>query len=310
MNKDTALYNAGLNRIDQNSPYGSTKYTYSGVDASGVPKYTQDTTLTALGQTNLDNQQKQDAQLSGLGFGLADQAKASLANPMGNSDDARQQAQDAYYAKATGMMNPRFANDTHDLETQLSNQGVQHGSEAWNRAKDEQGRTQNAAYDQAQQGAIGAGTDAQARAQALALQLRTAPLNELNALRSGTQVTNPTVAAPGQASAASPDYMGAVNNQYNQQLASYNNSMSGFYGMLGAGVGAAGSAAMMSDRRLKTNIDEIGTTPGGLPVYRFTYRGDDTPQVGVMAQDVLAVMPEAVVMLPCGYMAVDYAMVA
>ena len=306
MNKDTALYNAGLNRIDQNSPYGSTKYTYSGVDASGVPKYTQDTTLTALGQTNLDNQQKQDAQLSGLGFGLSDQAKASLANPMGNSDDARQQAQDAYYAKATGMMNPRFANDTHDLETQLSNQGVQHGSEAWNRAKDEQGRTQNAAYDQAQQGAIGAGTDAQARAQALALQLRTAPLNELNALRSGTQVTNPTVAAPGQASAASPDYMGAVNNQYNQQLASYNNSVSGVASVIGAGAGMF----KFSDRRLKVNIAQVGATPGGLPVYSYNYRGDDEPRIGVMAQDVVEVTPEAVTTLPCGYMAVDYAMIA
>ena len=226
-NKETALYNAGLNRINQTTPYGSSTYTYNGTDASGVPNYSQKIALTDLGQHNLDNQQKQDEQLSNLGFGLADQAKETLSHLMGNSDAARKEAQDAYYAKQTSYMDPRFANQEHDLHTQLSNQGVQQNSEAWNRAQDEFGRTKNAAYDVAQQGAIGAGTDAQSKAQALALQLRAQPLNELNALRSGTQVTNPSINAPGQSNAAGTDIAGLVNSNYQNQLANYNNSAAG-----------------------------------------------------------------------------------
>lgn len=305
MNKDTALYNAGLNRINQTTPYGSSTYKYNGVGADGVPNYSQDISLTALGQQNLDNQQQQDAYLSQLGFGLADQAKTSLAQPMGNSDDARKQAQDAYYAKQTGYLDPRFANEQHDLETQLSNQGVQQNSEAWNRAKDEFGRNKTFAYDQAQTGAIGAGTDAQAKAQALALQLRQTPLNELNALRSGTQVTNPNIAATGQSNAGTADLQGAVQNNYNQQLASYNNSVSGLFGLAGAGLGAAGLFAM-SDMRLKHDIVRVGSTRAGIPTYLFSYIGSALRFFGVMAQDVLKIAPEAVSMTPSGFYGVHY----
>lgn len=303
MNKDTALYNAGLNRINQTTPYGSSTYKYNGVGADGVPNYSQDISLTALGQQNLDNQQQQDAYLSQLGFGLADQAKTSLAQPMGNSDDARKQAQDAYYAKQTGYLDPRFANEQHDLETQLSNQGIQRNSEAWDRASGEFGRNKTFAYDQAQTGAIGAGTDAQAKAQALALQLRQTPLNELNALRSGTQVTNPNIAAAGQSNAQTADLQGAIQNNYNQQLASYNNSVSGISSLLGAG---AGMFSFKSDVALKENLVPFGHTPAGIPIYLYNYIGENIGRVGVMAQDVERIAPDAVFVAANGFKAVHY----
>jgi hypothetical protein len=61
-----------------------------------------------------------------------------------------------------------------------------------------------------------------------------------------------------------------------------------------------------SDRRLKTAIEQIGTTVHGLPLYRFSYRDRPGRFEGVMAQDVLAVMPEAVALRSNGYYAVDY----
>lgn len=68
------------------------------------------------------------------------------------------------------------------------------------------------------------------------------------------------------------------------------------------------SSPSPSDRRLKTDITPIGTAANGLPLYSFRYIG--FPQVfsGVMAQDVLSHTPEAVVVGPLGYMAVDYGM--
>ena len=64
--------------------------------------------------------------------------------------------------------------------------------------------------------------------------------------------------------------------------------------------------ATISDRKLKENINRIGTTAQGLPFYSFSYIGQSSVYAGVMAQDVLAVMPEAVHLSDSGYYSVDY----
>ncbi len=66
--------------------------------------------------------------------------------------------------------------------------------------------------------------------------------------------------------------------------------------------------AALSDARLKTNITQIGTAENGLPVYSYRYLGHDALFSGVMAQDVLAHTPEAVVTMPGGFYAVNYDM--
>lgn len=62
-----------------------------------------------------------------------------------------------------------------------------------------------------------------------------------------------------------------------------------------------------SDVRLKENITRIGTTANGLPFYTFSYIGKPEVYAGVMAQDVLGVMPEAVLLDSSGFYKVDYA---
>jgi hypothetical protein len=61
-----------------------------------------------------------------------------------------------------------------------------------------------------------------------------------------------------------------------------------------------------SDIRLKADVRQIGFTAHGLPYYRFRYI--DRPGVfeGVMAQDVLGVMPDAVLLGDDGYLRVSY----
>ncbi len=61
-----------------------------------------------------------------------------------------------------------------------------------------------------------------------------------------------------------------------------------------------------SDARLKENITRIGKTLTGLPLYSFSYRGRSEVFAGVMAQDVLTVKPDAVLVSEDGYYAVDY----
>jgi hypothetical protein len=86
---------------------------------------------------------------------------------------------------------------------------------------------------------------------------------------------------------------------------------------LGNFLGTIGAAAMPagglfgSDRRLKTDIVQVGTLGEfDLPIYNFRYiwQKPGTLQQGVMAQDVLKHIPEAVVIDAAGFYAVDYGM--
>lgn len=63
-----------------------------------------------------------------------------------------------------------------------------------------------------------------------------------------------------------------------------------------------------SDRRLKRDIVKLGERPDGLGVYLFRYLWSPLQHIGVMAQEVLKVKPDAVVTMPNGFMAVNYGM--
>ena len=58
--------------------------------------------------------------------------------------------------------------------------------------------------------------------------------------------------------------------------------------------------------RLKHDVTMIGRLDNGIGFYSFIYNGDDKVYVGVMAQEVQAVMPEAVVRGRDGYLRVYY----
>jgi len=107
----------------------------------------------------------------------------------------------------------------------------------------------------------------------------------------------------------------------------YDNYLNKLKDSAGIGLGAAGTLAgagstskgssnggiltsLFSDRRLKQDIERVGTLDNGLPVYSYRYIGDDVTQIGLMADEVQQVNPEAVHEdeLPSGtYLRVDYA---
>jgi len=74
----------------------------------------------------------------------------------------------------------------------------------------------------------------------------------------------------------------------------------------GRGGGGRGGGARRSDMRLKHDIVLLGRLDDGLGYYRFVYNGGHTAYVGVMAQEVQTVMPEAVMHGADGYMRVSY----
>jgi hypothetical protein len=139
-----------------------------------------------------------------------------------------------------------------------------------------------------------------------AQQQRGQGLNEMNALLGGQQVTNPQFQNFGQSGAAqSPDYVSAMNAQYQGSLNSQSNKNAMFGDILG-GV-SQGLGMYFSDRRVKRDVRRIGTHPRGFGIYRYCYIGERGERVGVMAQDVRRFVPEAVRDLG-GVLAVNYAM--
>lgn len=84
-------------------------------------------------------------------------------------------------------------------------------------------------------------------------------------------------------------------------------SRGGFSGG-GAHVGGGGfhGGGRRSDIRLKHDIILLGRLDNGIGFYRFVYNGGSKTYVGVMAQEVQTVMPDAVARGRDGYLRVYY----
>ncbi len=109
----------------------------------------------------------------------------------------------------------------------------------------------------------------------------------------------------------------SAQGSYNNMLAQYNSaeaqrSAAGMQG-LGSAIGTGAALYMKyggSDRRLKKNIEQVSIDPDtGLGIYEFEYiDGDSRRFRGVMADEVEAVVPEAVVYDSRGYALVNYSL--
>lgn len=104
------------------------------------------------------------------------------------------------------------------------------------------------------------------------------------------------------------DVLGAQGLAQNSALAQYQaqtQANSAAKGGVGSLLGTGAMALALSDRRLKTDVQRIGTARNGLPIYSFRYIGHDEPQIGLMAQDVEKINPAAVHTI-AGFKAVEY----
>ena len=74
----------------------------------------------------------------------------------------------------------------------------------------------------------------------------------------------------------------------------------------GGGGRGGGGGGRRSDIALKHDITLLGHLDNGLGFYRFSYNGSDKAYVGVMAQEVQVVAPDAVIRGHDGYLRVFY----
>jgi hypothetical protein len=66
---------------------------------------------------------------------------------------------------------------------------------------------------------------------------------------------------------------------------------------------------VISDLRLKRDVVPVGVLPSGIHLYAFSYIWGGPRYIGVVAQDVLKVMPAAVSVDDYGFYRVDYGMI-
>ncbi len=296
MNRDTAITQMQLNGVNQVNPWGSVNYQQTGqnsfTDSQGnvvsTPQFTQTTTYSPEQQAIFDATQGAQGNLADLAQSQSGFLKDYMAKPFEfNNSDAEKWA---YDLASPRLLQQQGQNDAQ-LRTVLANKGIREGSAAWNA---EMGRMTNANTDQMNQLAL----TGRSQAFSEALAGRNQPINEITALMSGSQVSNPAQmsGATPQAGVGGVDYTGLVNQKYQADLAQSQAAMGGLFGLASAGVG------MFSDRRLKTDIQRVGRTDAGTPIYTYRYAWGGPVQMGVMAQDV----PEARVMDPSGFWRVDY----
>lgn len=241
-NLESARAAAAANRVNQYTPYGS--LTYSQVPGGGPDNWQSNINLSPTGQALLDQSNQTALGLGGLQNQSLGRVGETLSQPFDYSsvDDVR----DASYGAYTARLDPQWNQRQAALENRLSNQGIQRGSEAYSNAMRDFDTGRNDAYQQAIQGSISTMPQTYQMAQAL----RNQPLNELNAIRTGSQVQNPQFqTAPQQATTSGPNYLGAAQAGYqanldasNASTGASNSMMGGLFG-LGSGLfGAAGNA--------------------------------------------------------------------
>ena len=254
--------------------------------------------VTAQQLANQAGQQNYANQLAGLGFN-AQQNQQGYQNQLAQQQANNQVSQQNFANQLAGM---GFNNQ--QIQQMYQNQTSQ--QQANNAIAQQQFANQMA----------GANLSNQARQQGLQEQayLRNEPLNTLSAVRTGSQVQGPQfVNSFNQATTQGADLLGAAGMQYNAQMGDFNaqqaaqqNFNSGLMGLGGAGIMA------FSDIRMKENIKHIHWLPNGLPVYTYEYKPEFKEiaghgvHIGVMAQEVEMVKPEAVITNAEGYKMVNY----
>jgi hypothetical protein len=104
-NKETAIANAALNRVNQYTPYGSSTYSTNGTDANGIPEYTQNVTLSPEQQSLYNKYTQGQNSLGDIALGMQGQVANAYANPINTSGAPGLQYSAQGYGSPTSAIN-------------------------------------------------------------------------------------------------------------------------------------------------------------------------------------------------------------
>ncbi|TIN07181.1 MAG: tail fiber domain-containing protein, partial [Mesorhizobium sp.] len=284
-NVGTAIANANLGNVNQVTPDGNLTYSQTGTykwndpytgKSYDIPTYTATQTLSQTGQAIKD---QTDAARLNLGKLANDQSaflNDFLSKPVDLSNDATEaRLMDLGMKRLQPALDARRASN----EADLINRGIRPGSDAYAQAQNLENQGENDAYNQLL---------LQGRGQAVqeALAQNSAPINNLTALLSGSQVSQPNFVNANMPTIPTTDVAGLINTNYNQKLQNWQQQAQSSSDLFGGLFGLGANVIKYSDRRVKTNIRRVGEFANGLAKYAFEYVWGGGEQIGVMADEV------------------------
>lgn len=258
-----------LSPVNQSGPWGSLNYT-TGPDG----RLTATTTLDSAGQAAVGGARQ------GAGEWLAKFLKQYGGDRPDFSQD-RGRIEDAIYSRFSSRLDPQYQDRERGLLSRLEAQGITQGSQAYQRALEDFNRERRSAYDEARTSSVLGGGQEQSRLFDLFSRARDQDFGEVGGLFNLGQLGQ---APQGVSSIASPDFMGAANNQYLGQIGAYNAAQqqraAQTQGLFDLGGSLGGAAILACSRTFK---DEIGDAPGvldklhSLPIKLWTYKAHIGP---------------------------------
>lgn len=305
-NRDTAITQQLLNMTNQITPDGKLIYnqsgeaTITGLDGKEykVPTFTATTTLSPIQQQIYEQNQQADLGMNNIALGQIDRIGSHLSTPFNYDVGAHEAWAGGMYDKLNA---DTVAKNRDALETRLANQGIQVGSTAYDDAMRNLDYSSQKARNDFMLNSYGQGLDT-------ALTMRNQPINEISALTSGSQVNQPQFVNTPNTGVNGVDAAGLINSAYANKNANYQANMGGLFGLGSAAIGGWA----MSERKTKTDIKKVGKM-GDLNLYKFRYKpkyGGGLMQIGMMADEVKKVVPDAVAKGDDGINRVHYGRVA
>lgn len=248
-NVDAARATGKMNNPNVINPYGTQTVSWNG----DIPTITQ--TLSPDQAAMLQKETAGKLVLGDAGIAAANQYKNITKNPLDFSGYPELKDSEQYRPEVIDAMMSRVREDLDNqkatTQANLIAAGIRPGTEAYQREMDQYDRQYNDAMNNAilaagQESSRDLGTDMQVRQQMIAeaLTQRQTPLNEINALLTGSQVSNPFAGGlgfQGGASVNAAPIAQAITNQGLAQQNIYNQNQATQNANLQAGAGLIGS---------------------------------------------------------------------
>lgn len=257
----TSWQEANINRPTEINPWGRQDYTLrEGADPNNLKPgdYISTTTLTPELQAMLDETVKTQTGLAGMQQDALGRVRTGLASDSlaetpdfdygsidtsGNGFSAeRQRVEDALYRRGKTQLDTRFGDEDNARRARLASMGFDANSSGYLQDEARAGNQKGLMYGDLSDRSILAGGQEQTRMlndqmNALSTKanlrgtgisqntaLRSAPLNELSALMSGSQITAPQFSQMSKVGVTGTDYQGQADRDYQASVDSRNNS--------------------------------------------------------------------------------------
>jgi hypothetical protein len=229
-NKATAVTQFGLNATNQKTPTGSLTFNQIGSWDDGTPHFEATTALNPNEQGIFNTNEGTKQHLADIGNTQSARIGTLLNTPF----DLSKATNDKVKGFQDEFLNPMWDREQQKLEASNIAKGIRPGSEQYFNSNRDFSDQRQRGYDQAY-------LDTYKTATGNALAERNQPINEITALMSGSQVSNPAFQNTPSPGVAPTDVIGAQQQSLNQSNVGFNAQvqqnqalMNGLFGLGGA----------------------------------------------------------------------------